>query len=128
MLIDLRLYSTSNFQSALGVSDDAGESVQIRSTTPGAIIGMPIFVMAENIHSLSNNADFIYQVGSVFKPYFTCLNELFFKDGLSIEPDYLIGQLPLAIRSPASVFEYDDYVYFLIVPDRRIEGCALVNT
>ena len=114
--------------SALGVSDEAGETVQIRSTTPGTIISMPIFVKAESIHSLSNNADFIYQFSSELRPYFTCLNELFFKDGLSIKPDYLIGQLPLAIRSPASVFEYEDYVYFLIDPDRRIEGYALVNT
>jgi hypothetical protein len=48
---------------------------------------MPIFVNAENVYSLSINADFIYQVGSVFKPYFTRLNEAFFKDGLSIKPN-----------------------------------------
>lgn len=108
--------------------DGSAGSIVIKTTGDGVIVSSPILINEENVRYFSGNPNLNFQVSSELQPYFSCLSEEFFAEGLSIKPHYLIGQLPMFPRSPASVFfDYEDYVLFPIDSVRNIAGYALIE-
>jgi len=113
--------------SELNLPDGSPGPFVIKTTEVGVIVSSPILIKKENVKFFSDNSSLNFQVSSELKPYFSCLSEEFFADGLSIKPDYLIGQLPIFPRSPAAIFfEYEDYVLFPVDSVRNIPGYALI--
>jgi hypothetical protein len=109
-------------------ADGSAGSILITTTEVGVNVSSPILIKEENVRYFSDNPNFNFQVSSELQPYFSCLSEEFFADGLSIKPHYMIGQLPMFPRSPANVFfDYEDYVLFPIDSVRNIAGYALVE-
>ena len=109
-------------------SDGSTGLIVIKTTEDGVIVSSPILINGENARYFSGNPNLNFQVSSELQPYFSCLSEEFFANGLSIKPHYTIGQLPVFPRSPANVFfDYEDYVLFPIDSVRNIGGYALIE-
>jgi hypothetical protein len=115
--------------SGLRPPGESNVTIEIRTIHPGISVSNPIFVREQNVQFFAKSSELVFQVSSELQPYFSCLEEEFFVDGVSVKPDYMIGGLPLFPRSPASVFfDYEDYVVFPIDIARNISGYALVES
>jgi hypothetical protein len=106
--------------SDIQIFQGSGRSFRITSNPYEVFVASPMTLSSTSADSFDKP---IYQISSELQPFYLCLEESHFSQGLSTDPVFLIGQLPSFPHSPAAVFDdYLDSVDFIFDPERGTMG------